>query len=407
MQYQGKFGSRAGLLFTGAACLAWLGCAGTVGTEGGGGSSAAGGSNGNAGNTGGNTGGHAGGNGNGGAGGAAGMTGGSVGGKPGGTGGVTGTGGRATGGTTGTGGRGAGGTGGVTGGSGGMTGSTGGVPGTCPLFTADDAWNADVSGRAVDTTNTTKMQALLGAVNIHPDFGSDFGIPINFVPATQPLLPVSFNQFADESDPGPYPFPSPTTAIIEGGTPTTCDGDCHLLTVQLGTCQLYEGWICQYGTGWTCANGAHWDLTKKSQGQRPDGWTSADAGGLPIYAGLARYSEYQSGAINHAIRFTLPCTSANTVPPATHEAVPGGCSSNEGPPMGLRIRLKANFDISSYSATAKVFLTAFKKYGLILADNGGSSSTLFFQSEQNSNWSDTEVNDLKRVPASAFEAVVP
>ena len=405
--------SRAGLVFAGAACLAGLGCAGTVGTEGGGGggSSGSGGSNGNAGNTGGSTGGHAGGGTSGGAGGAAGMTGGGVGGKPGGTGGTTGTGGRGAGGMTGTGGRGTGGmtgsSGGMTG-TGGMTGGTGGVPGTCPLFTADDAWNADVSGRTVDTTNTTKMQALLGAVNIHPDFGSDFGIPINTVPATQPPLPVKFNQFADESDPGPYPFPSAATAIIEGGTPTTCDGDCHLLTVQLGTCQLYEGWICQYSNGWTCANGAHWDLTKKSQGQRPDGWTSADAAGLPISAGLARYSEYQAGAINHAIRFTLPCTSANTVPPATHEAVPGGCSGNSNaPPMGLRIRLKASFDTSSYSPQSKAFLTAFKKYGLILADNGGSSSTLFFQSEQNSNWSDTEINELKKVPASAFEAVLP
>jgi hypothetical protein len=419
MQYQGKFRSdlsRAGLFFASAACLAWLGCAGTVGDSGG--ETSTGGSGGSAGDSR-RTGGHNGGGGSGGGdvGGAAGMTAGNTGGRTGGTGGVTGAGGGAgAGGATGVGGKGTGGatgvggkgSGGMTGGLGGITGGAGGVLGTCPLFTPDDLWNADVSGKAVDTTNTTKMQALLGPVNIHPDFGSDFGIPINTVPATQPLLPVKFNQFADESDPGPYPFPSATMAIIEGGTPTTCDGDCHLLTVQLGTCQLYEGWICQYSNGWTCANGAHWDLTKKSQGQRPDGWTSADAAGLPIYAGLARYSEFQAGAINHAIRFTLPCTSANTVAPATHEAVPGGCSGNSNaPPMGLRIRLKASFDISTFSAQSKAFLTAFKKYGLILADNGGSSSTLFFQSEQNSNWSDTQINELKKVPASAFEAVLP
>src|SRR5262249_27684937 len=154
----------------------------------------------------------------------------------------------------------------------------------------------------------------------------DFGIPINTVPSTQPALPITFTDFADESDPGPYPFPPASTAIIEGGTPTNCDGDCHMIVVQQGTCQLYEAGNCQYAGGWTCSGGAHWDLTKKSQGQRPNGWTSADAAGLPIYAGLARYSEYAAGAITHAIRFTLPCTSPSMVPPATHQAVPPSCA---------------------------------------------------------------------------------
>jgi len=303
--------------------------------------------------------------------------------------------------------------GGGSGGAGGATGSTGvggGVVtnGGCPLFTADDAWNADVSGKAVNSNWTTKVQALLGNVNIHPDFGTDFGIPINTVPSTQPGLPITFDQYADESDPGPYPFPPLATAIIEGGVAQNCDGDCHMIAVKLGTCQLYEGFACRYSNGWICGNGAHWDLTRKSTGQRPDGWTSADAAGLPIYAGLARYAEFQAGAITHAIRFTLPCTSDARVLPATHQAVPGGCGGNtNAPPMGLRMRLKASFDITSYTPTAQVFLRAFKKYGVILADNGGSSSTFFFQSESDSRWSDNEINDLKRVPVSAFEAVDP
>jgi len=387
--------NRASLVVAGAACLTWIGCAGALKDSGAGGADGGSASGGTHGGTGGNKG-----------------TGGGIviinniggttgsGGKTGG-GGSTGTGGS----TSGSGG--ATGSGGTTG-LGGLTGS-GGVTGTCPLFTADDAWNTDVSAKAVDATNTAKVNALLGAVNIHPDFGSDFGIPFNTVPSTQAGLPITFNAYPDESDPGPYPFPPPSTAIIEGGNPTACDGDCHMIAVQLGTCQLYEGYGCNYASGWTCANGAHWDLTKKSQGQRPDGWTSADAGGLPIYAGLARYSEYMAGQINHAIRFTLPCTSDTMVAPATHEAVPGGgCSTNPNAvPMGLRIRLKASFDISSITPTAQLFLKAFKRYGLILADNGGKSSTLYFQSEQNPAWNDAEINDLKRVPVSAFEAVVP
>ena len=197
-------------------------------------------------------------------------------------------------------------------------------------------------------------------------------------------------------------------AKLEGtDNPTQCSDDCHLLAVQMGTCQLYEGYACHYASsGWVCGNGAHWDLTKKSTGQRQNGWTSADAGGLPIYAGLARYEEVKAGGINHAIRFTLPCTSDQAVLPATHAA--GHCSKagKSGPPMGTRVRLKAAFDISGFSPEVQVFLRAFKKYGLILADNGGSSSTFYFQSEDSPSWPDT-INDLKNVPVSAFEAVGP
>jgi hypothetical protein len=344
-------------------------------------------------------------------GGSSGMTGQTGGGGATGGAGHTGAGGHATGGT-GAGGHATGGTGAGGSGTAGASGSLGGAGGAvtnagCTNFTPDDSWNADISAAPVNANWTTRVPALFPAnTMIHPDFGSDFGIPINIVPATQPKIPVTFDAYPEESDPGPYPFPASTVAIIEGGTPTNCSDDCHLIAVQMGTCQLYEGFACHYAGGWICGNGAHWDLTRKSQGQRPDGWTSADAAGLPIYPGLARYAEYAAGEITHAIRFTLPCTSAAHVAPATHQAVPGGCAGNaNAPPMGLRIRLKASFDISGYSATAQVFLRAFKKYGLILADNGGSNSTLFFQSEVNANWDDDQINDLKRVPVNAFEAV--
>ena len=296
-----------------------------------------------------------------------------------------------------------------TGGTSGTGGSGGQVIGSsgCALFSADDVWNADVSGRAVNTTWTNQINGQLGAVNIHPDFGPGFGIPINVVSSGQAKVPVTFDDYPDESDPGPYPFPGPNDVKIEGGSATACDGDCHVLTVQQGSCQLYEGYACHYATdGWHCGNGAHWDLTKNSAGQRPDGWTSADAAGLSIYAGLARYEEAMAGEITHAIRYTLPCTADMRVPPATHQAVPGGCSATNSPPMGVRVRLKASYDISGFGPVAQTFLRAFKKHGLILADNGGSSSTFFFQSEDSPDWPD-EINDLKMVPVSAFEAVMP
>jgi hypothetical protein len=345
------------------------------------------------------------------------------------TGGATATGGRngtggatATGGRSGTGGRiGSGGTGTATGGTGTGTGGAG-TPGSggaggaggvilagsgCPLFTADDAWNADVSAKAVDAAATTRLMALVGNVQIHPDFGAGFGIPINVVPETQTALPITFDAYPEESDPGPYPFPAMSVARVEGTTdPTDCDGDCHLLAVQRGTCMLYEGYTCRWVSGgWRCGNGAKWDLKRKSYGQRMSGWTSADAAGLPIYAGLARREEVLAGEITHAIRFTVKCTAPMYIAPATHQAVPGGCAGNtNAPPMGLRVRLKASFDVSSYNATAQVFLRAFKKYGMILADNG---SNFYFQSEDSPAWDDDEINDLKRVPANAFEVVGP
>lgn len=311
---------------------------------------------------------------------------------------------------------GAGGSSGAAGSTGtaGTTGSTGaggsGFVGSsgCGLFSGDDPWNADVSGAVVDAANTSLINTMLGAVNIHPDFGPGFGIPINVVPSNQPAVPVVFDQYPDESDPGPYPFPGVSVARVEGtDDPTSCSDDCHLLAVQQGSCQLYEGYACQYDSdGWHCGNGAHWDLTKKSIGQRPVGWTSADAAGLSIYAGLARYEEVMAGEITHALRYTLPCSADSYVAPATHAAGHCPLAGKSGPPMGTRVRLKASFDISGFAPIPQIFLKAFKKYGLILADNGGSSSTFFFQSEDSPDWPDA-INDLKNVPVSAFEAVQP
>jgi hypothetical protein len=282
-----------------------------------------------------------------------------------------------------------------------------GEVGSCRMFPPNDAWNLDVSSVAVDAVLTKKVQALVGAAKIHPDYGVDgedlYGIPINVVPQSQPLAPVKFDWYPEESDAGPYPFPGPLDVIIEGNTPMSCDGDCHLLVVQEGACMLFEGYACEYQLdGWHCGNGARWDLTKNSYGQRTAGWTSADAAGLPIAPGVLRYAEVRAGVVTHALRFTLNCTADSYVNPATHQAVPGGCDPKNGPPMGTRVRLRADYDISKLSQSAQVVLRGMQKYGMILADNG---SNFYFQGQANSGWTEDDIEPLKTVPASAFEVV--
>lgn len=293
----------------------------------------------------------------------------------------------------------------------GGAGSIGAVPSIadCPVFTANDAWNTDVSGYPADDAATERLQALVGDVMIHPDYGGDsdtlYGIPFNVVPDDQPLAPISFDAYPDESDPGPYPFPGGDVAKVEGYSPEDCRGDCHLLVVQQGACMLYEGYACQYESdGWHCSSGANWDLERNSYGQRPTGWTSADAAGLPILPGLLRYDEVVAGDIRHALRFTLPCTTDRYVPPATHYAVPNSCDADDpnAPPMGLRVRLRADFDVSGFPADARTVLAAMKRYGMILADNG---SSFYFQGEAHPDWNEQQIEPLKDVPASAFEVV--
>lgn len=275
------------------------------------------------------------------------------------------------------------------------------------MFPADDDWNLDIAGVAVDVAWTKKLHDLVGAAQLHPDYGADgrelYGIPINVVPEAQPMVNVTFDDYPDESDPSPYPFPGPNDVSIEGNDPERCDGDCHLLVVQSGACLLYEGYACEHRQdGWHCANGAKWDLNQIGYGQRPEGWTSADAAGLAIAPGLLRYEEVRAGEVTHALRFTLACTTDHYVKPATHQAVPGGCDPSQGLPLGARVRLKADYDASQLSPAARTVLEGMKKYGMILADNG---SHFYFQGEASSSWTEDDIEPLKSVPASAFEVV--
>lgn len=262
----------------------------------------------------------------------------------------------------------------------------------CSIFPADNEWNRDVSQDAVDPGSAAYIASIGASRFLHPDFGSDptYGIPWTTVPASQAMVPMSF-LYADESDPGPYPFPA--NAPVEAG------GDRHVLVVQQGTCRLYETFDSRYvGPGWRCASGALFDL--RSNGLRRDGWTSADAAGLPMLPGLVRRDEVKSGAIRHALRFTTRRTQRAYVHPATHFA-----SSDRDPalpPMGMRVRLKDNFDLAPFHGDARVVLAALKKYGMFVADNGGD---WFVSGETNTQWDDADLEQLKTVPGSAFEVV--
>jgi hypothetical protein len=273
--------------------------------------------------------------------------------------------------------------------------------GPCPVLPADNAWNA-----RVDTLprhpNSDAYIATIGATRgVHPDFGTVYegapiGIPYVTVPGSQPRVPVTFD-YSDESDPGPYPIPA--DAPIEGGPQS--DGDRHILVVDRDNCVLYELFYAyrQANGSWDAGSGAIYDL--RSNALRPSGWTSADAAGLPIFPGLVRYDEVTAGEIAHALRFTAPQTQAAFVWPARHEA--SSLTGAQYPPMGLRLRLKAAFDVSGFSPPVQVILQALKRYGMILADNG---SAWFLSGVPDSRWDDDMlVGELARVHGSDFEAV--
>ena len=277
--------------------------------------------------------------------------------------------------------------------AGGTAGTTSPLLMGCPVFPPDNPWNRDVSADAVDPRSGAYIASIGADRFLHPDFGSDpsYGIPWTSVPGTQPRVPMSFD-FDDESDPGPYPFPP--NAPVEGG------GDRHVLVLDRDACQLYETFDSEFlgSAGWRCGSGAKFDL--RSNALRPDGFTSADAAGLPILPGLVRRDEVLAGEIRHALRFTVRRTQRAYVHPATHFA-----SSNTDPdlpPMGLRVRLKASYDIGRFSGAARVILTALKRYGMFVADNG---SDWFISGETNTAWNDDEIEPLKTVPGSAFEVV--
>jgi hypothetical protein len=279
-----------------------------------------------------------------------------------------------------------------TGGSGGGTPGSSPTIGSCPIFPKDNAWNTDVSGAPVDTAHD--YIGSLGSMTLWPDFGGDgaYGIPYVSVPFSQPLVPVSFDE-ADESDPGPYPIP-PDAPVEDGG-------DAHVLTLRQGDCKLFELYAAaREGSGWHAYSGAVWDLT--SNKLRPERWTSADAAGLPILPGLARRDEADSGAIHHALRITVPVTQKAYIHPATHWASDN--TDTDQPPMGLRVRLKAGYDISGLRGQAHAIAQALKTYGAIVADNAG-SPRVYVGGVVDRGWDDEALNGIKTIPASALEAV--
>jgi hypothetical protein len=264
------------------------------------------------------------------------------------------------------------------------------------VFPADNPWNADISSLPVDPSSATLI-ASCGLRNLHPDFGSVYGIPYVLANSATPRRPVSFD-YADESDPGPYPIPD--NAPIEGGASST--GDRHVLVVDTTAWKLYELYDAHPlngGTSWRAGSGAAFDLA--SNALRPKYWTSADAAGLPIFPGLVRYDETVTrGVIDHAVRFTCPKTRKAFVSPARHYA--SSDTSSALPPMGMRVRLESSFDVSAYPAEVQVILTAMKKYGMILADNG---SGWYVTGAPDPRWDDDRLGGLKQVPSSAFEVV--
>jgi hypothetical protein len=277
-------------------------------------------------------------------------------------------------------------------------------PGTrCPAFPADNVWNTPIAGLPVDSHSAEWLKNMAsGSTYLHPDYGpgggtSPYGIPWQITPAHPRFVNVHFD-YADESDRGPYPFAANTP--IEGGA--MASGDRHALMVDPTTCVLYELYDAYYRAGnkSTAGSGAIWHL--KSDHLRPASWTSADAAGLPILPGLVNYNEVMSGHIDHAIRFTADTTDTSFIWPARHEA--GSVTNPNYPPMGARFRLSARFHLppSECAKPCQVVIQAMKTYGLILADNG---SNWYFQGTTDPRWTYTMVDQLKQIPASAFQAV--
>ncbi|MBV9837532.1 MAG: hypothetical protein JO156_05400 [Solirubrobacterales bacterium] len=275
-----------------------------------------------------------------------------------------------------------------------------GAPG-CPIFPSDNAWNQRVDGLPV-AKNSARLIASIGLGDpVHPDFGTVWdgapnGIPYEVVSKHTPRVPVSF-QYASESDGHRYPLPPGVP--IEGGSGSS--GDRHVIVVDRDSCidyELYAAYPHHGGRYWTAGSGAIFNL--RSDRLRPATWTSADAAGLPILAGLARYDEVARGVIDHALRFTAPCSARAYVYPARHFAPT--CSGSFLPPMGLRVRLKKGVDISGLPYQARVVAEALKTYGMILADNG---SPWYISGAPNSRWNDDALHQLDRLSGRDFEVV--
>lgn len=271
------------------------------------------------------------------------------------------------------------------------------------LFPSDNAWDQDISNAPVDPNSNNLIASIGLNSNVHPDFGTVYngapnGIPYIVVAGTQTLVPINWTAYGDESDPGPYPVPA--NAPIEGGP--NSNGDRHVLVIDRDNWKLYElgyAFPLNGGSLWNANCGAVFDLNSNSL--RPAGWTSADAAGLPIFPGLVRYDEvFEQGEIKHALRFTARFTRRAYVHPARHFA--SSDTSPNRPPMGMRVRLKASFNITGFSPRMQVILRALKKYGMFLADNG---SNWYISGAPDPRWDDDELSTLKTIKGSNFEVV--
>jgi hypothetical protein len=272
----------------------------------------------------------------------------------------------------------------------------------CPVFPATNAWNQRVDRLPVARDSATLIRSIGLTASVHPDFGSGtygggpIGIPYTVVGPRQPRVKVRFD-YAGESDRGPYPLPP--RAPIEGGAKSS--GDRHVIVVDRGACKLFElfdAHLLAGGRSWHAGSGAIFDL--RTNALRPKGWTSADAAGLPIFPGLARYDEVAAGAIDHALRFTAPRTRSAFIPPARHEA--SSDSSPSLPPMGLRVRLKRSVDIRRLPKQARIVAQALKTYGMLLADNG---SPWYISGAPDRRWDNDALHALGRLRGSDFEVV--
>jgi hypothetical protein len=270
-------------------------------------------------------------------------------------------------------------------------------------FPPDNLWNQNISNSPVDPNSDAIINFIGSSTPLHPDFGAGLydrqtiGIPYVVVSGT-PFVNIKFTAYGDESDPGPMPIPP--NAPIEGD-PRPGNGDRHVLVLDRDNCWLYEMYSSypQKNGSWNAASAAVWDLLNDEQ--RPYTWTSADAAGLPVFAGLARYDEVASGQIQHALRFTLQYSQQAFTPPASHWAA--NSTSPYAAPMGMRLRLKSSFDISSFPPQSKIILAALQQYGMIMADNG---SSMFITGDPDNRWSNNDLASLKSVPASEFEVVL-
>jgi hypothetical protein len=270
-------------------------------------------------------------------------------------------------------------------------------------FPSTSLWNENIAAAPVDPNSDNYISFIGTSTPLHPDFGSglyggqSIGIPY-IVESASPLVKVAFTAYGSESDPGPMPIPS--NAPIEG-YPKPGNGDRHVLVLDRDNCYLYELYNSHElkTDNWNAASAAIWDLL--SNEQRPYTWTSADAAGLPVFPGLARYDEYAAGAIQHALRFTLQNSQAAFTPPASHWAA--NSSNPYAAPMGMRLRLKASYDISGFPPQSKVILAALQQYGMIMADNG---SSIYISGAPDDRWDNNDLGSLKGVPASAFEVLL-